>query len=81
MLTAVDANAQFELLVRSVTNLKCFDSLEESKGHAGNLTCMHLPITHRETRDNHVGITNRLHLHDHRNNESRKVGSAHLIRQ
>lgn len=81
MLTTVDANAQFELLVRSVRNLKCFDSLKQSKGHAANLTCMYLPITDWQARDNHVGITNRLHLQDNRHLGSRNADPAHSIRQ
>ena len=47
-LTSVYANAQVQLVIGTVTDLKGFDSLEQGQGHADNLTGMQLPVAHRQ---------------------------------
>lgn len=60
--TGVDANTKFELPVGPMGNDEGGHGLEELDSHAGHLLGVLVAITLGQTRGNHIGVSNRLHL-------------------
>lgn len=63
-LTSVDTNAQLQLMVRQMTYAKHDHVTEELQCHACYLTRVFEPVQLGATADNHVRITDSLHLQD-----------------
>lgn len=61
-LTRVDANAQLQLMVGKMTHAKYNHVTEEFQSHARDLTRVFDPVQLGTTADNHVCITDSLHL-------------------
>ena len=61
-LTRVDSNAQLQLMVGKMTHAKYNHMAKEFQSHARDLTRVFNPVQFGTTADNHVCITDSLHL-------------------
>jgi len=62
VLTGVNSNTKFELVVRPVSYFERPNGVEQRYSHSRNLTGVLCPVTHWQARYHHVRITNCLHL-------------------
>ena len=60
--TGVNSNANPYWEARKMLQLKGPHEAEEVQGHLGNVYCMPVAISLRQTAGHHVGITNGFHL-------------------
>lgn len=69
-LTCVYAYPEPQLVVGSVSDLECFDLLQQSQRHAGDLSGVEFPVAHRQPGHHHVGVADGLHLWERRGHVS-----------